>query len=181
MINNLYLANDRLYLKSLEPMMHSKKITEWLNDPYINKYLVARYKLNTEADQISQIESLNSSSMPYYFGIFLGTSSQLIGTTTCRIKEESALEIGILIGNKVLYGRGSGVSTLTLLEIFARTLMLKKLSAEIECENQASIALFLKMGFEFEKEAKMNEYATKCFQVSKDLIYDKIILSSNKG
>lgn len=174
MISSLKLVNENLFLKPLEPNRHSEKITEWLNDPNINKFLMARYKLNTETEQIRHIKQVNTSSNSYYFGIFLAQNSRLIGTTTCRIKEEKSLEIGILIGEKAFHGKGLGVRTLKMIETFAKTLGLEYLSAGIECKNEASVVLFSKMGFIFKEELNLNEYGVECFKVQKKLIYDKI-------
>jgi RimJ/RimL family protein N-acetyltransferase len=174
MIFDQVLMNETLQLKSLDPRAHAKKITGWLSDPYLNKYLVVRHKEITEVEEIKHIESLNTSPKSYYFGIFHRVSAELIGTTTCRIKNTSTLEIGILIGEVAFHGKGFGGSALTLLETFAQNLKLEKISAGIECDNDASVALFSKMGYEFESDTKINEFGTKCFQVSKDIPYGNV-------
>jgi RimJ/RimL family protein N-acetyltransferase len=170
----LELVNENLILKMIKPNEYAKKITDWLNDPIINKYLMARHKVNTEIEQIGYIEQVNASLTSYYFGIFFGDNLRLIGTTTCRIKEEKSLEIGIMIGEKAFHGKGLGFSTIKTIESFAKTLGLERLTAGIECENKASAALFLKMGFLFDEELILNEYGLECFQVSKRIIPDKV-------
>ena len=174
MIIDFSLANEKLHFKSIDAKVYAKQITKWLNDPYLNKYLAVRHKLVTESEEIEHIESLNSSTMAYYFGIFQNASQELIGTATCRIKNSSTLELGILIGEKGMHGKGLGASSLFLCETFARTLNLKRLSAGIECDNQASIALFLKMSYKFDNDVIGNEFGTKCFQVSKNLSYNDL-------
>jgi RimJ/RimL family protein N-acetyltransferase len=179
MLANVTIVNEKIELKSIDPRVYSGQIIQWLNDPYINKYLVVRHKLITVSDEIEHIELLNSSPTSYYLGVFLCSESRLVGTATCRIKNASTLEIGILIGEKELHGTGLGAATLTLVEKFAKSLSLKKLSAGIECENQASLSLFLKMKFKIEKSFFTNEYGTKCIQVSKNLDYDQTQLMSD--
>ena len=100
MISSVELFNESIYLQPIHSKKYSRKITNWLNDPSINMFLMARYKRNTETEQVRYIEQVNASSSAYYFGIFLLHNSRLIGTTTCRIKEGKFLEVGILIGEK---------------------------------------------------------------------------------
>jgi RimJ/RimL family protein N-acetyltransferase len=169
MLTSLTLIDERIELKSINSSVDSERIMQWLNDPEINKHLSARHKWITVSDQIEHIESLNSSLTSYYFGIYQNLDSRLVGTATCRIKNKRTLEIGILIGEKDLQRTGLGFSTLTLLEIFAKNLSFKKLSAGIEYENKQSLSLFLKMKFKIEKSVSINEYGIKCIQMTKDL------------
>jgi RimJ/RimL family protein N-acetyltransferase len=173
MLTSITLKDERIELKSVTSMAHSERIIQWLNDPEINKYLYARHEWVTVSDQIEHIQSVNSSLTSYYFGIYLNLDSRLVGTATCRVKNEKTLDIGILIGEKDLHRMGLGISTLALLEVFAKSLGLKKLSAGIECENQPSLSLFLKMNFKIEESVLINEYGNKCIQLSKDLDNDK--------
>jgi len=173
MLTSLTLIDERIELKSINSRVDSERIMQWLNDPEINQHLSARHKWITVSDQIEHIESLNSSATSYYFGIYQNLDSRLVGTATCRVKNEKTLDIGILIGEKDLHRMGLGISTLALLEVFAKSLGLKKLSAGIECENQPSLSLFLKMNFKIEESVLINEYGNECIQLSKDLDNDK--------
>jgi RimJ/RimL family protein N-acetyltransferase len=166
------LSDGNFELKSIDAFVHSKKIVKWLSDPELNKYLLVRHKSISESEQIEHINSLNFSADSFYLGIFRLGNSELIGTTTCRVDHSETFEVGILIGERKLHGRGLGATTLALLEVLAKRMNMKKLSAGIELENVASLALFKKMDFQIENDQFINDKGAKCIKVGKFLKYD---------
>ena len=173
------MRNSLICIKSLEPNDFSRQIVKWFNDPVINQYLMARFKKNYIFEQVKYINELNKSNSAYYFGIFLTSNSSLIGTCTCRLKNQNELEIGLMIGENNFWRKGIGTATLSLIEDFAKKIGVSKLSAGIEVDNTASVSLFTKRGYLLVKKGKLNDFGVECLVASKHL--ENRNLKSNKN
>ena len=168
------LENEKIVLKSLSPEVYANKVVEWLSNPNTNTYLFSRYREITCREQIKYIQSMNDSNDSYYFGVFNKETLEFIGTTTCRIKDQVYLEIGILIGSKRFQGKGYGSNCLSVIEEFAKSLKLNFLCAGMEVDNHHSINLFKRAGFLIGETAEINDFGTLCFYAVKSLGNDNM-------
>lgn len=104
------ITTERLEIVFVHPKGRSDRTIEiqvgWLNDPEVVRYSEQRHRKHTPESQRSYLGRFNLS-RDRFGEIYLG--GKLIGTVSGRIdKPNSVANIGILIGEKSLWGQGYG-------------------------------------------------------------------------
>jgi len=141
---------QRLYLKKLTVLDAHKEYVRWMNDPEITQYLESRGKSYTRKDIENYIRQVNAGPGNVFFGIFLKANDEHIGNIKIgNINQmHKFAEIGLVIGNKLIWGKGFGKEAIQAATRYAfEVLRLNKLIAGIYVNNIGSYKAFIKSGY----------------------------------
>lgn len=119
----------------------------WLRDPEVCQYLESRWSVYTMEDLTNYVKSVNDGNN-FLFGVFL--DNKHIGNI--KIGNVNWIhrfaDVGIMIGDKSIWGRGYGTKAIELATEYAfNELNLHHLIAGIYANNIASYKAFLKAGY----------------------------------
>lgn len=144
---------ERLTLRQLCSEHAGSPYLGWMSDADVTRYLEARFRTLTEADLRLYIEAANADPGILLYGIFLRGVDTHIGNIKLGpiLSEHRRADVGLIIGEKRLWGRGYASEAIRGLADHAfGALGLHKLSAGFYAANQASIRSFEKAGFTHE-------------------------------
>jgi RimJ/RimL family protein N-acetyltransferase len=128
-------------------------ISNWLNDPLVNKYLESRFECLSPFRQFQLMNMWNLDESFLYLGIYVveSANSKLIGTIkfgpyNSYTKEG---EIGIMIGDKNFWNRGIATLAISKAEVLIINNFknIQKISCGVYESNSSSISAFLKNEF----------------------------------
>jgi RimJ/RimL family protein N-acetyltransferase len=125
----------------------------WLNDPNVNRYLESRFNEHTIDSVRDFVQSQADNEFVHFWKILENGSSTHVGNIKLGPIEPYHLvaDIGLMIGEDAYRGRGIGRQAVSLVTNYAmNTLHLAKVSAHAYEVNEASIRLFLSLGFQIE-------------------------------
>lgn len=150
--------SDRLELFLLEPRHVGPHYVGWLNDAEIGRYLESRFVVHTEESTQTFVRTC----LQHPQTLFLGIRSSEAGMPhvgnikLAPIDTHHGLgEIGILIGERSVWGRGIASEAIRMLACIARDqLRLRKLTAGCYASNVGSMKAFERAGFEIEGERR---------------------------
>lgn len=127
----------------------------WFNDAEVSKYLLPSTP-KTKTNILNWLKNTIADNNSCYFSIFL-TQEKLfvghIGLKKINWKIGEA-KIGIVIGEKKFWRKGIGTKAVLELLDYAKFLKLKRLFAEINKSNIASLKFFTRLGFKTMKTNK---------------------------
>ena len=159
---------------SLKPLSRddaTDKYLGWVNDPEVTKYLnVGRFPV-TKEKLIAYIDRMNESKEHVIFAIYC--QDKHIGNITLNDIDwiNRTANVGIMIGEKGLWGGGYGTEAVKLIVDYAfNRLNLQKVWAGVHRVNTASWKMFGKAGFDTEAILKRELYLDGQY-------YDKYIMS----
>lgn len=123
---------------------------DWLNDPQLNRFLESRFAQHTLESTRAFVAGCREAASSLLLGVrceWLGTEH--VGNIKIEVNKHHGLgEIGILIGNKQVHGRGVATHAIKAMAGIARVeLGLRKLSAGCYASNKGSERAFVKAGF----------------------------------
>lgn len=144
------IVGDRIFLKLLAPIDVKKSYVDWMQDEEAIQFLESRFKKHTLGDIKKYIEQTNDGIHNFMFGIFLKEKDEHIGNIKIGGIDQIHRfgNIGILIGNKQMWGKGYGTEAIKLATQYAfNELDLHKLIAGIYSNNRGSYNAFMKAGY----------------------------------
>jgi len=148
----VFLQGARVVLKFLNPQADLTAYERWVNDQETTLYMAVG-NFPTSATQLrSYIEECNVSEQ-FLLGIFIDGGERHVGNIKLhRIDQQNqTAEIGILVGENDIRGKGIGAEALHLLVAHAfNRLNLNKITAGVIEGNEASCRMFEKVGFKRE-------------------------------
>jgi RimJ/RimL family protein N-acetyltransferase len=156
------LRGKRIYLKELRPSDVNAAYCRWMNDPGVNQYLESRFQPATEKSIKRFVQGVLDDPNSCLFGIRLRENDEHIGNIKIGpiTLRHYLAEVGILIGEKRLWGKGYASEALNLLIEFAfNGLKLHKLSAGCYSVHESSFSLFTKSGFEVDGVRKQHWFS----------------------
>ena len=142
-----------LELVTLNSSNVSPPYIDWLNDPKTNRVLESQFELQTSKKVKDFVTSALTSSDSVLFGIYLQPQEQHIGNIKLSQVDFRHLtgEIGFLIGEKSLRGKGYATRAISALSDWAfSALELEKLTAGCYQENHGSRRALEKAGYHVE-------------------------------
>lgn len=159
----------------LTPGDVSEDYVSWLNDSYVNRYLESRFQTHTLESTRAFVTDCITSDHALLFGIRHPSKGRHIGNIKLEINKHHRLgEVGILIGDRQVHGKGIGSQAIRVLAGIARDeLGLRKLTAGCYASNKASERSFVKAGFFVEGRRRDHFLAT---EGSEDLILMGLML-----
>lgn len=144
------IIGDRIYLKILSVEDVSNNYVDWMKDEEIIQFLESRWKVYTFEDLRAYVKEMNDSSKDFLFGIYLKEGDEHIGNIKIGAINQMHRfgDVGLLIGNKKIWGKGYGAAAIKLATEFAfKELNLNKLKAGIYANNMGSYKAFIKAGY----------------------------------
>jgi RimJ/RimL family protein N-acetyltransferase len=143
----------RLHLRRLEAGDVGAAYLRWMNDPNVTRFLESRFRPWTQADLIAFVEADLKAKSAISFAVCINADDRHIGNIRISKFDAPHLNgsVGLLIGEDDCRGKGYGTEAIELTCHYAfETLRLHRLTAGCYDTNKASIAAFLKAGFEEE-------------------------------
>jgi RimJ/RimL family protein N-acetyltransferase len=136
----------------LLPEHASGDYVAWLNNPAINRYLETRFDTHDVESVRDYIAGCNDQPGTLLLGIARQPDGRHVGNIKLEITRGHGLaEVGILIGDVDVHGKGIGSEAIRLVAGIARDeLGLRKLSAGCYASNRGSERAFVKAGFAVE-------------------------------
>lgn len=123
----------------------------WLNDPEVVKYSNQRFLDHTIESSVAYLNTFNDSS-----NVFLSISTIdqniPIGTLTIYYSpQHQTADVGILVGEKLLWGKGYGQDAWdTIIKLLSRLPGIRKITAGAISANIGMINLMIRSGMSFE-------------------------------
>lgn len=130
----------------------------WLNNPTIVQYSNQRFKIHTHLSCKNYLQSFKDN-RNHFFVIKSTDSLKAIGTMTAYISPEHGVaDIGIMIGDESVWGKGYGQNAWdTLLHWFMEQKVLRKITAGTMGCNKGMIKIMERSGMELEAVRKDQE------------------------
>jgi ribosomal-protein-alanine N-acetyltransferase len=145
-----FLESDRIRLREVRPSDADGRYYQWINDPEVTSFLESRfYPVSGESLQ-QYIADRQKDRDSIFLAIVDKKRDSHIGNVKLGPIDwiHRRAEIGILIGEKSLWGRGYATETIRLVVDYAfRTLGLHKVTAGCYANNLGSQRAFEKAGF----------------------------------
>ena len=148
--SDLYFDCGEFYMRPLRVEDVSQAYVDWMNDPVVVQYTESRFDKYTFDDVLNYVGSSQDDDAVVFLGLFSHEDDSHLGNIKLGpIKAESLSgDIGILIGDKRLWGRGMASRAIGALSDWAlSSLGLRELTAGAFEVNRGSINAFLKNGF----------------------------------
>lgn len=149
----IIIRGKRIYLRKVTESDVDGPYYKWMNDPEILRYLEARFLKNTKDNMRKTVADWSSNPAILFLAIILDKDGRHIGNIKLGPinKRHQFAEMGIIVGEKDLWGKGYGTEAIELLSEYAfKQLKLHKLTAGCYANNGGSIKIFKKAGFRVE-------------------------------
>lgn len=152
-----FIIGDKLYLRGLERADLEGDYFDWLNDREVTRFLDTGIFPNSVEKMEEYYRSVVLNPNNVMLAIIDKESDKHIGNIKLGPIDwiaRTAL-LGIMIGNKEFWGKGSGTEAIRLVLDYAfRRLNLYKVTAVIVAIHQASLKAFTKAGFVIDGQVK---------------------------
>jgi len=155
---NIYLRGEKVLIRSFTQNDIKDSYIAWLNDPSVVRFSNQRFekhdheKCNRYFDSFSGTEN-------FFTSIRLLSNDQPIGTMTGYVSPyHRTVDVGILIGDKSIWGRGYGQDAWdTMITWLLQRKDIRKLTAGTSAGNQGMIKLMNRSGMGLECRRKEQE------------------------
>ena len=137
-------------MESLNAEQISQDYIQWMQDEDILQYLTSGHKAYSAQELKEYVAQMNGSQNNYLFGIFLKENNAHIGNIKIGNIDflHKFADLGLIIGNKTLWGKGYGTEVIALTTQYAfNGLNLNKLIAGMLIDNIGSYKAFIKAGY----------------------------------
>jgi RimJ/RimL family protein N-acetyltransferase len=141
---------ESLELFLLEESDVSERYVGWLNDPDVNRYLESRFERHTLESTRAFVSGCINNDSALLLGIRCRwLENRHVGNIKIEVNRHHKLgEVGILIGDKTVHGRGVATQAIRMIANIARDeLGLRKLTAGCYASNLPSERAFARAGF----------------------------------
>jgi ribosomal-protein-alanine N-acetyltransferase len=167
------LNSKNLTLLQLNVNDVSNKYLTWLNDADVTKFMEVRHNPPNLEQQIKFVEDCLNSDDKILLGIFENKNG-FIGTLKLTYIDNSNLEVGIMIGEKLFHGKGIGSESINVIISWAKSHNLLALHAGYDLRNIASRRLFESLGFSRLNQIKLSP------SKQNSIIIERVVLPLNK-
>jgi RimJ/RimL family protein N-acetyltransferase len=141
------LADGAIALKALDPSAADGPYLAWMNDATVSQFLESRFTAHSVESLVRFIDASNEAPHILLAGIFL--DGRHVGNIKLTLDmHHQRAEIGIVVGDLAVWGRGVGRTAIKLASAYAvEELGITKLSAGCYAGNVGSIRAFEAAGF----------------------------------
>lgn len=149
------LETPHLWLRPLEESAATGPYLSWMQDAEILRFLEARFSVHTPESLAAFIRSMNDNPDALLLGMFLKEDARHIGNIKLGpiSREHARGDIGLLIGDKSVWGRGLATEAIAAVTRFAfDQLNLNRLYAGCYGGNDGSARAFVKAGWTIEAQ-----------------------------
>lgn len=153
-----FIEGENIYLRELEISDVNQSYCNWMNDPEVTQYLNKHPGKWTIKELKNYVKKIKRSPYVLFWAIISKDKKRHIGNI--KLGHINGIhgfsDIGIIIGEKSFWGKGSATEAIRLVVSYAfNQLNLQKLIAGVNKNNLGSIRLFRKAGFaELEAEER---------------------------
>ena len=157
MNSKLTIQGKFVTLSSFQKDDISKKYLSWLNDKEVVRFSNQRFIAHTLISSKKYLKSFYESKN-LFLSIRLTENNQMIGTMTAYFSFHNTVDVGIMIGEKTLWGKGFGKDAWnTLLLWLEKELNVRKITAGTLASNLGMIELMNQSGMSLEATKKDHE------------------------
>lgn len=147
---DIALRLGEVELFGLQPDDVTDEYVAWLNDPAVNRYLESRFVRHTPESTRRFVQTVVESDDSIVFGIRYAAEGRHVGNIKLGPvdRHHRRAEIGLLIGDRSIWGRGIASGAIELVTRYAfDSLGLFKVTAGCYASNVGSRRAFEKAGF----------------------------------
>lgn len=148
------VIGEEVVLATLDESASQEHYLSWLYDKEVTRYLEVRYAPPSTPEALRDyVRSVNCSESNLLLGIFSRSGNLHVGNIKLGPIDWRHLraEVGLLIGDKTVWGRGFASEAIRLMARYAfESLHLSKLTAGCYAGHAGSAKAFLKAGFSLE-------------------------------
>lgn len=114
-MNSTVISGERLYLCQFTESDITADYIRWLNDPEVVRFSNQRFRRHDEKSCLDYLRSFADSDN-LFLAVRLSDDKRLIGTMTAYVSSQhGTADMGLLIGERRLWGRGFGLEAWNLL------------------------------------------------------------------
>jgi ribosomal-protein-alanine N-acetyltransferase len=130
----------------------------WLNDPEVLRFSNQRFRQHARENCLSYLATFNETSN-YFLAIYERESGRMIGTMTAYVNENhGTADMGILVGDRAVWGRGMGCDAwCTLLTFLLNVRGLRKVTGGTLACNLGMIKVMERSGMRLEAVREAQE------------------------
>lgn len=153
------LETPQLWLRALDESAATGPYLGWMQDAEILRFLEARFSEHTPESLAGFIRNMNTNPDALLLGMFLKDDGRHVGNIKLGPvnRDHARGDIGLLIGDKSVWGRGLATEAITALTRYSfKTLRLNRLYAGCYGGNEGSVRAFVKAGWTV--EARLPRY-----------------------
>jgi len=157
----MYISDKIIYLCPIEETDFDDEFLGWLNDVEVVKYSRQRYKKHSLETSKAYLASFTNTSN-LYLKIIECKTRRVIGSMTVYFDISATIaDIGILIGNKSVWGKGYGLRAwVMLMDYLFKQTNVQKITGGCDVNNLKMISIFNKAGMlECKKEALSDAFS----------------------
>ncbi len=140
---------QKVYLTELD-RHNAETIRAWINDPEVHRFLLVGHVPITREQEERYYDLQSEAKDSYSFEIHLAADGRYVGNiglTGVDLVHRHG-EIGLVIGDKTVWGKGFGADAVVACLIFAYdTLGLHRVSIRAHAEHSKAISLYKRLGF----------------------------------
>ena len=171
MATKFFLSDSRIALSAVETSDITSQLVGWLTDTEVVAYSQQRYRQHSIATCLAYLDSFTHTEN-LYLKIALAPKGEFIGTMSVYFDGENAsADIGILIGEKSVWGKGIGYAAWrALMNHLLDMPNVEMVTGGCDIRNLGMLSLFKKLGMtEFSRETSgysCSKYVVARFRTS---------------
>lgn len=169
------ITGDRIYLRSLSSSDVSDEYKNWMNCSDVVQFTESRWVKHSLGSLKEYIGKANRDPRELLFGIFLKDTGRHIGNIKIGAIDmrHRIGDVGILIGDRKMWGRGYGTEAIALITGHGfKKMRLNKLKAGVYANNVGSYKAFIKASYAVAGRLKKS-------RIYKGRFVDEILLEKN--
>ena len=165
----LSLAGKQTLLRPFSAGDISAEYVGWLADSEVVRFSNQRFRTHTQESALAYLNSFAGSDN-LFLGIRLAEGQRLIGTITAyRSQSHQTADMGLLIGDRICWGRGIGLDAWsTLMDYLLNVCRLRKVTGGTLRSNVGMVRIMERSGMELEAVRAKQELVD---QVAQDALY----------
>ena len=163
MIENqdIFVSDEKIALCVMKEADLKDGLICWLNDPEVVKYSRQRFKHHSLASSKEYLSSFTNTSN-LYLKIIECKTQKIIGSMTVYFDIHSrSADIGILIGDKTVWGNGYGLRAwLMLMDYLFEKTKIREITGGCDVANSKMLAIFKRSGMiEYRRESIADSFS----------------------
>jgi len=146
-----HLAGDRVYVRPFSAADISGTYLAWLRDPAVVRFSSQRFRIHTLESCQAYLASFTDSTN-HFLAICDQKSGAMLGTMTVyRTVPHGTADIGIMVGERLVWGQGIGAEAFSLvLSALKASGEIRKVTAGTLAANKGMVRLMEKAGMQHE-------------------------------
>ena len=144
------IQSQRVSIIPFRRQFITNKYINWLNDPDVNRFSNQRAQVHTETSCLDYLDSYRNSENRFWAIFEINNGHGHIGNINAIIdKEAQVADLGIVIGEKQLWGKGYGLEAwLAVCDYLFCNESILKVTGGTVATNKAMVRLFRKAGMQ---------------------------------